>query len=211
VDVSLIVFDCDGVLFDSRPANVAFYNAVLAELGLPPMQAEREDQAHFMASTQLYDLLFAADPALRARASEVSRRTDYGRFYELMRPAPGMLELLRDLKRDYSLAMATNRTRTAQGVADLFKLNDYLDLVVGAHQVARPKPAPDMLELCMRELGAEPARSVYVGDAATDRQAALAAGMHFIGLGPDSEDETPLTELADLRQRLRRPALNSEI
>jgi HAD superfamily hydrolase (TIGR01509 family) len=122
-----------------------------------------------------------------------------------------LLELLRDLKRDYSLAMATNRTRTAQGVAALFKLDAYLDLVVGAHQVARPKPAPDMLELCMRELGAEPARSVYVGDAATDRQAALAAGMHFIGLGPDSEDETPLTELAELRQRLRRPASSSDI
>jgi len=204
VDVSLIIFDCDGVLFDSRPANVAFYNAVLAELGLPPMQPDHEDRAHFMASAQLYDLLFAADPALRARAAEVSRRMDYGPFYGLMRPAAGMLELLRDLKRDHVLAMASNRTRTAQGVAERFELARYLDLVVGAHQVARPKPAPDMLQLCLRELGAEAGRSVYVGDAATDRQAALAAGMHFIGLGQESGDETPLRELADLPQRLRR-------
>jgi HAD superfamily hydrolase (TIGR01509 family) len=204
VDVSLIIFDCDGVLFDSRPANVAFYNAVLAELGLPPMDADREDMAHFMASAQLYDLLFASDPALRTRASEVSRNMDYGPFYGLMRPAEGMLELLHELRSDYALAMASNRTRTAQGVAERFRLEPFLDLVVGAHQVERPKPAPDMLELCMRELGVAPAHSLYIGDAATDRQAADAAGMHFIGVGPHSSDPQPLTQLADLRQRLHR-------
>lgn len=202
MDLSLIIFDCDGVLFDSRPANVAFYNAVLAQLGLPVMDAAHEDQAHFMAATQLYDLLFGADPELRARAGAVSRGMDYGPFYPLMRPATGMVELLRDLKRDYRLAMASNRTRTAQGVAALFGLDVYFDLVVGAHMVERPKPSPDMLELCLRQLGVVPQQALYVGDADTDRQAALAAGMHFIGVGPDSGDDTPIGELRDLRARL---------
>lgn len=202
--LSLIVFDCDGVLFDSRPANIAFYNAVLAELGVAPLAAEQEDHAHFMASAQLYDLLFASDPQLRERATRVSRAMDYGPFYGLMKPAEGMRELLDDLKRDHRLAMASNRTRTAQSVVDLFQLDRHFDLVVGAHQVARPKPAPDMLELCMRELGVRPQESAYVGDAASDREAALAAGMHFIGVGPHSGDRSPLVQLADLRQRLGR-------
>jgi len=204
VDISLIIFDCDGVLFDSRPANVAFYNAVLAEMGLPPMNADHEDLAHFMASAQLYDILFAADASQRTRATAVSRGMDYGPFYGLMRPAEGMRDLLRELKKDYRLAMASNRTRTAQGVAERFRLEPYLELVVGAHQVQRPKPAPDMLEFCARELGVAPARSVYVGDAATDRQAAHAAGMHFIGVGPHSTAPQPLSELSELPYRLRR-------
>lgn len=32
-----IIFDCDGVMIDSRAANAIFYNKVLAALGLPPL------------------------------------------------------------------------------------------------------------------------------------------------------------------------------
>ncbi len=32
-----IVFDCDGVLFDSKEANVKFYSHILERVGLPPV------------------------------------------------------------------------------------------------------------------------------------------------------------------------------
>ena len=44
-----VVFDCDGVMIDSRDANRVFYNTVLAELNLPPMGPEEESYA-FMAT-----------------------------------------------------------------------------------------------------------------------------------------------------------------
>ena len=37
-----IIFDCDGVMIDSRAANAIFYNKVLAALGLPPLTPEQE-------------------------------------------------------------------------------------------------------------------------------------------------------------------------
>ena len=39
--VDVIVFDCDGVMFDSREANAAYYNRVLARLSRPPLTAEQ--------------------------------------------------------------------------------------------------------------------------------------------------------------------------
>ena len=33
---SLIIYDCDGVLIDSRRSNEAFYNHILAHFGLRP-------------------------------------------------------------------------------------------------------------------------------------------------------------------------------
>ena len=34
-----VILDCDGVMFDSREANRAYYNAVLSHFGRPPLTA----------------------------------------------------------------------------------------------------------------------------------------------------------------------------
>jgi len=202
-EINLIIFDCDGVLFDSRPANVAFHNAVLETIGQPRLDSAGEDLGHYLAAGQLYDRLFGLDTPLRGRAGAVARGMDYSPFYEYMEPAEGLFEVLAALGERYKLAMASNRSRTAQGVADRFGLDRYLDLVVGTSDVEHPKPAPDMLEFCMRRLDTGPADSLFVGDATTDRIAAEAAGMHFVGIGEASGAEDPIGCLAELAERLR--------
>lgn len=200
--LDLIIFDCDGVLFDSRRANVAFHNTVLEKLGQPLLDVTGEDLGHFMAADQLYDHLFGADTPLRARASEIARSLDYAPFYEFMHPVDGLFEILDQLKRRYHLAMASNRARTAQGVAERFGLDRYLSLVVGTRDVPRPKPAPDMLHLCMQRLGVDPAATLFVGDAVTDRDAARAADVRFIGVGPHSGVADPINSFDELPARL---------
>jgi len=57
-----------------------------------------------------------------------------------------------------------------------------LDAVVGGTDVARGKPAPDMvLEACKR-LAVTPGEALVVGDSRFDRQAAAAARVRFVGL-----------------------------
>ena len=46
MNLKAIVFDCDGVIFDSREANKAYYNAILKNIGLPPMNEEQLNFAH---------------------------------------------------------------------------------------------------------------------------------------------------------------------
>ncbi len=201
-EFKLIIFDCDGVLFESRPANVAFHNAVLAQLELPRLDAAGEDLAHYLAAGQLYDRMFGVGTPLRARAGEIARGLDYEPFYDFMQPVDQLFEILELLHRRHALAMASNRSRTAQGTATRFGLDRYLKLVVGTHDVARPKPAPDMLELCMTRLGATAEQTVFVGDAVTDLEAARACGVHFIGVGTQSGADAPIAELRDLPERL---------
>ena len=66
--IALVIFDCDGVLFDSAAANVAYYNAVLERLGRPPMSEEWGRRAHFLSSQQLYEAMFGADSELSRAA-----------------------------------------------------------------------------------------------------------------------------------------------
>ncbi|MBP1686583.1 MAG: superfamily hydrolase [Deltaproteobacteria bacterium] len=178
-----VIFDCDGVLFDSWRANVAFYNAVLAELGAPPLDAAGERLAHTLSSPQLFEALFRDQPAVLERARTIAHNTDYSPFLRWMEPVPGLFELLADLKVRYRLAMATNRGVTLTGVMRHFGLAPLLELAVGIYDVPRPKPFPDMIEKCVQHFGIAPGEAVYVGDSLSDLEAARAAGTHFIGVG----------------------------
>jgi len=181
--MELVIFDCDGVLFDSWRANVAYYNEVLRVLGVPPLDPEWERRVHFLASAQVYDDMFGAGSELAVRARRVAAAVDYTPFFDLMEPVPGLHEVLAELAASFRLAMATNRGTTVQEILDRFGLRRFLSLAVGVRDVARPKPHPDLLLKCLDHFGVLPAAAVYVGDAESDRTAAQAAGVTFVGVG----------------------------
>lgn len=177
------MFDCDGVLFESRRANVEFYTEVLRRCGEPPLPDSGEGGAHELSSTDLFARYYGDRPELLERVRKTASTLDYGPFYEFMEPRENLRAILAELATRHRLAMATNRGKTTHEVLARFGLTDCFDLAVGAHDVERPKPYGDMLELCMEHFGAGPDESVYVGDQMGDWKAADAAGVAFVGMG----------------------------
>ena len=179
----LVIFDCDGVLFRSERANIAFYNEVMRQLGQPAMDPEREVACHSLASAQLFETLFGGQPHLLDRARHIAQSLDYGPFYALMTPQQDLYDVLASLSAGYRLAIATNRGKTAAEVVERFALHPYIELTVGVLDVARPKPHPDMLERCLDHFGVARGEALFVGDQQTDADAADAAGVSFVALG----------------------------
>jgi phosphoglycolate phosphatase-like HAD superfamily hydrolase len=52
--LELVIFDADGVLFESAESNTAYYNAIFAAIGEPPLSADEERAGIFMAATQVF-------------------------------------------------------------------------------------------------------------------------------------------------------------
>lgn len=206
---SAVIFDCDGVLFDSWRANVAYYNAIRAALDLPAMDATWERRAHFLAASQLLHSMFADAPEQLAAAQQAARAIDYGPFYALMEPATDLFATLDRLKPLHRLGMATNRSTTVRGVVERFGLAAWLDAAVGLLDAGRPKPAPDVIQACLARLGVEPAWAVYVGDAETDLEAARAAGVHFVAVGAPAWSRAAVPALHALPAYLRTLPLGS--
>lgn len=200
-----MILDCDGVLFDSYEANVAFYDSILAEVGMPPLDDAARELCHRMSGPQLWSHLCGTDDTLLARARAVAARADYSPFYDLMRPMPGLDETLARLAGHCPLALATNRGRTVEGVVGRFGLDRFLSMWFGISDVVKAKPAPDMLLACLVRADVSGMHAVYVGDSSTDRDAATAAGISFVGVGPRSEsihridDIRHLPEILDVR------------
>jgi phosphoglycolate phosphatase len=179
-----IIFDCDGVLFESRSANLAFYNTVLTQLGEQTVEASDQARAHLChtaATPQVFSVLLGSERA--AEALSLAARLDYRQFIPYMEPEPGMPEALSFLARSYPLAVATNRGNSMPGILDHFGLSQYFQTVVTSRDVKHPKPAPDMLHEAARRLQFATHELLFIGDSELDQAAAQAAGMPFAAYG----------------------------
>src|SRR4051812_30913080 len=95
---------------------------------------------------------------------------------------PGMEELLEHLEEnDVAWGVVTTKfERLARPLLDALDLSRRSAVIVGGDTCPRPKPFPDPLLHAAAELGATPARTLYVGDDARDVTAARAAGMPVV-------------------------------
>lgn len=179
-----VIFDCDGVMIDSREANNLFYNRVLAHLGLPPMTRKQEDYS--FKATAMQALLHMVPPHLHAQiAHVVSTAVVYERdILPLLRLRPGFRPFIDELRgRGVRMAVHTNRTlRGIQTVLDIFSLPSYFNPVVAA-DTAAPKPSPEGARRICAVWGCAPSRVLFVGDTGHDKAAAEGAGTVFAAMG----------------------------
>lgn len=177
--IQAVVFDCDGVLFDTQEANRVYYNRFLAHFGLPELSESQLEFVHAHTFGEALDHLFP-DERLRREAYEFRRTLDYGEFLRHLRIEPGLRALLPRLRRRYKTAIATNRMDTMHRLLAEFGLAGDFDLVVTSLDVARPKPAPDALLKILAHFGLAPPEALFVGDSGVDAATARAAGVPFV-------------------------------
>ena len=206
--VELVIFDADGVLFDSSLSNTAYYNAIFAAMDEPPMSGEEEKCGVYLAAPQIFEMRAGADLVRLQRMRDIARTLDATPFFKMMVPALDLRPFMTELKRNYRLGLATNRSATIPSLIDFLGLDGIFDAVASARDKVKPKPAPDIVKLCVERAGAHPGRAVYVGDSATDKIAADGAGTHYVGLGDRSGRERGHTHridtLAELPERLEK-------
>jgi HAD superfamily hydrolase (TIGR01509 family) len=175
-----IIFDCDGVLFESRKANLAYYNAVLVHFNEPPVEDSDHARAHLChtaASTDVFARLLGSERA--AEALCLAAELDFRQFIPDMEPEPGVREALTSLSGTFPLAIATNRGYSMPCILKHFDLDHFFQAVVTSRDVVRPKPAPDMLHEAAKRLDCAASELLFVGDSELDQAAATSAGMPF--------------------------------
>jgi phosphoglycolate phosphatase len=177
--VKLVAFDCDGVLFDSLPANIAFYNAILTHFDRPLLNPEAVAYIHSHTVWESLEYIFQGHPDLAA-VRDFARHFDYGPFIAMMVEEPHLREFLQFLRPERYTALATNRTTTTGAVLNYHRLVDDFDFVVSAQDVSRPKPDPESFIRILEHFGLEPREAIYIGDSQVDEHFAANAGVPFV-------------------------------
>ncbi len=169
--LKLIVFDCDGVMFDSRLANQEYYNHLLSHFKHPPMDDAELEYVHMHSSTDSVKFLFQKYPNDDFTEIEKFRMTlGYEPFLEYMKMEDDLLEFLEETKNRYHLAISTNRANTMIPLLKTFQLDGYFGKVVTSETAARPKPAPDGLLEILAYFGCLPSEAIFIGDSIIDRE-----------------------------------------
>ncbi|MBW2107465.1 MAG: HAD-IA family hydrolase [Deltaproteobacteria bacterium] len=177
--VKVVIFDCDGVMFDSREANEAYYNSILARFGKSRMNAEQRAYVHTHTASQSVAYLFDGDPRA-AEAEAFRQRMSYDPFIGRMKMEPHLRGFLEYLRPTYKRAVATNRSDTMGRVLEEHGLTDCFELIVSSLDVARPKPAADALLKVLGHFNVSASEAVYIGDSDIDAMTAAAAHVPFV-------------------------------
>lgn len=175
------IYDIDGTLIDTSEGIVDSYRYCIKHLGLKEMSNEELKKLNGPVSQVVFSKYF------HLKGDEVQKATDLYREhyvkYNLYKAKPyeGTVELMDVVhQRGIVQAVATNKRQDiAEAVCEYFGFSQYMRCIIGQNNgVIRPKA--DMIRECMEQLHA--CKAVMIGDTEGDREAALQAGIDFIGV-----------------------------
>ncbi len=202
-NIKAVVFDCDGVIFDTEEANRVYYSRILQHFGRPAVTNEQFTFVHMHTVGESMDYLFP-DEEIRAAAHDFRKTMDYRNYLKYFAMEPHLVSLLEKLRPQIKTAIATNRTDTMDRLLAEFNLDGYFDLVVTSSDVQRPKPYPDVLLKILNYFELAPNQTIYVGDSQVDELAARAAGIPLIAYkNRDLASDYHIDTLKDLEELLK--------
>jgi phosphoglycolate phosphatase len=178
--IKAVVFDCDGVMFDTALANRKYYDEVLLNFDKPILNDEQFVNIHMMTVTGAIEYLFPEMEELSIVYGSL-KKIGYKKFIKHMRMEKGLKELLIKLKNNgFIRGIATNRTNTMEKVLKDFHLEDYFEVVMTAAKVKKPKPDPEQLLQIMEKFKLKSDEILFIGDSDYDRLAAKNAKVGFL-------------------------------
>lgn len=197
-----VVFDMDGVIFDSERAVMQCWKEVASRHNIPDIEkAILACTGTTMVRTReimlnLYGADFPYDEYAKESSAIFHSRYDGGR----LPMKPGVKELLSFLKEhDKKIALASSTRQ--QVVTDELRdagIIGYFDRIICGDMVSRSKPAPDIFLKACEELNVSPSDSYAIEDSYNGIRAAHAGGLHPImvpDLLPADEEMQSLAEI----------------
>ncbi len=181
--IRCVIYDCDGVLFDSFEANTKLYNDLCVKVGRGPLRQEEMDYVHTHTVFEAIHFIFGGKYDLEKKALEIlkDKQVDLRNYVHYLKMEPHLLEALDGLKGKGILrAINTNRTTSMKYIMERFDLWPYFEMVVTALDVENPKPHPESIEKIIAAFKLSKEQAVFFGDSNVDKETAESSGVKFI-------------------------------
>ena len=183
--ITTIVFDMDGTVLNTLEDLTVSMNYVLSKFGMPEHKLEE------------YRLFFGngVGEALRLSLPEGTSEDIIDEMLPVFKehydahcldktgPYDGILDVMRELKlRGYKTAIVSNKIDSAVKALHQRFFGYSVDIAIGEQPGIKRKPAPDMVNLALKELGSSKEESVYIGDSEVDFMTAENSGLPCISV-----------------------------
>lgn len=203
MNVKAVLFDMDGVIFDSERAVVDSWLVVSESVGgIPGIESfcEKALGINSAATRELWFSIYGDKypyDELNQRRRDIFReRFDAG----LVAIKPGVIELLKYLKENGIKTAVASSTSSASVIHEIKAagLYDYFDEIVCGDMIEHSKPAPDIWLKAMELLGVKPEDSAAIEDSFNGVKSAKAAGLYTFMVPDMVEPDDEMRSLADI-------------
>ena len=186
--IKAFLFDLDGVLTDTSELHFQAWKKLAEEEGISFTRQDNE-ALRGVSRRESLNLLLKGRPVSPVQAHQMMARKNgyYVSLVEQMTPAdllPGALDMMDEIRQLGLKQAIVSSSKNALLVLERLQITDKFDAVIDGNAPARSKPHPDLFLLAAQALGLPPASCLVVEDAEAGVQAAHAAGMPALGLGP---------------------------
>ena len=198
----LVMFDMDGTLVDSVPDMAAAVDAMLAQLGRPPVGNAQVRNWVGNGSDVLVRRALAGgldysavDDQQAAEALQIMLPI-YGRSQALTEVYPGVRETLAWL-REQGITMVVVTNKPGQFVEPLLRkkgLAEFFSGWLGGDSLPQKKPQPEPLLYSLKQAGVSAGQALFVGDSVNDVLASRAAGVRCVAVSYGYNHGRPVAE-----------------
>ncbi|MFC0675555.1 HAD family hydrolase [Brachybacterium hainanense] len=180
---STVLFDLDGTLVDSIGVILSSYRHTLARFGIEGVPEPVVRSWIGRALEDSFRDVAGGDASAAAAMAATYREHNIAHHDAAVAAYPGAVALVGRLRaggRRVGIVTSKGGSLARRGL----ELTGFgvVDVLVAKEDTRAHKPDPEPLQHALAMLDAGPGEAVYVGDAATDLQAAEAAGMPGIGV-----------------------------
>lgn len=189
-NIKAFILDLDGVITDTAEYHFQGWKRLAEEEGIS-FTREDNEQLRGVSRRQSLMLLLgehAGDYSEDEIQGMMARKNSY--YRELLQQItaddflPGARALIDGIKRRGLKIAVGSSSKNTMTVLDRLGITDAFDAIADGYSVERAKPAPDLFLYAAEQLGVTPEACVVVEDAQSGVDAALAAGMVAVGVGP---------------------------
>lgn len=192
-----IIFDLDGTLMDTLKDLWLSVNYSLRTNNLPERSLE-EVRTYVGNGVRL--LIQRAIPEGSDEQTLNAVLQTFKEYYQAhckdnSAPYDGIVDAMRTLRQQgRRIAIVSNKPQF--GVTELHEewFKDLAEVAVGEREGVRRKPAPDMVEVALKELGVSKDGAVYIGDSDVDINTAVNSGMPCVSVLWGFRDKDFLTK-----------------
>ncbi len=194
----LVIFDMDGTILDTLEDLCDSVNFALKQHNLPGRTLEEVRAFVGNGIGRLIDLSVPEGTPAETKTSVLEGfKVHYAAHCaEKTKPYDGICELIASLKKNgMKTAVVSNKADFAVQQLCVQYFDGLFDAAMGEREGLRRKPAPDMVEAVLSQLGVEKAQTVYIGDSEVDVNTAKNAGLPCIAVTWGFRDEETLRQV----------------
>jgi len=195
--VRALIFDLDGTLIDSKQDLIRSVNAMLRELGRGELEEETISGYIGHGAPRLVARALGEDCGEEERQRALKFFLSYYELHKMDTTCAytGVAETLDKLAGMPMVVLTNKPVRISVRILNAMGLTKYFRAIYGGNSFETKKPDPLGARTILKELGAEPAEALLVGDSEVDVQTArntgtLAAAVNY-GFGVHDRSAHP--------------------